>query len=198
MSNFATPEEVKESFKKRLSSLGTLTDIAWTAFEKRMSYLQLEKGDTLIQAGQIEHGIYFIYDGIVRSFVKNQDREISTDFGFKNQFTSSISSFLTQQPSQYTVDTLAPTQLILITHSNLNWMYENFIEINVIGRNVMESLLMNKMQREINLLTLSASERYNKMITHRPKLIENIPLKHLASYLGITSESLSRIRSQKS
>lgn len=186
-----------EAFRSKLAQLGPLSDEAWNAFASRMTHLRLDKDEVLTRAHQIEDKIYFILDGAVRVYVEKDDREICTNFRFENQFTSSVTSFLLRRPSQYWIRTQTRAEFLVISHTELYWLYENFVEINTLGRVVMEVLLIDKRQRELDFLTLSAEERYRKLVEERPKYVESIPLKYLASFLGITAESLSRIRAKR-
>ncbi len=177
--------------------LGELSDAAWNAFANRMSYLKLEKGEVLTREGEIEDKIYFIVKGAVRVYVYHQSKQVCTNFRFTNQFTSSITSFLTRTPSQYYLCTQVDSELMVISHTELYWLYNNFIEINTLGRVVMEVLLIEKRQRELDFLTLTAEERYLKLVAEHPRYVQQFPLKYLASFLGITAESLSRIRAKQ-
>jgi CRP-like cAMP-binding protein len=186
-----------DAFRVKLAQLGTLSDPAWKAFANRMTYLKLNKDEVMIREGQIEDKIYFIIKGAVRVYVHHDGKEICTNFRFDNQFTSSITSFLTRRPSQYWLRTQAPSEFLVFSHTELYWLYENFVEINTLGRVVMEVLLIDKRQRELDFLTLSAEERYLKLVEEHPTYVQSIPLKYLASFLGITPESLSRIRAKQ-
>ncbi len=193
-----TPQNQLELFRTKLSQLGTLSDAAWKAFANRMTYLNLDKDEVLTREGEIEDKIYFILKGVVRVYVCQEvGKEICTNFRFDNQFTSSITSFITRRPSQYWLRTQSPSEFLVFSHTELYWLYENFIEINTLGRVVMEVLLIEKRQRELDFLTLSAEQRYLKLLAEHPQYIQNIPLKYLASFLGITAESLSRIRAKQ-
>jgi len=184
-------------FKKRLSQLGPLGEESWKAFSSKLKYCTLPKGEYLTELNEIEQRIYFITKGAVRVFVPSEERELSTNFRFDNQFTSSLTSFLTQEPSQYYIKTLIASEFLTVSHDDLYWLYDNYLEINVLGRVVMERLLIDKRQKELNFLTLSAEDRYKKLLEEHPDYVLQIPLKHLASFLGITPESLSRIRAKR-
>ena len=184
-------------FRVKLAQLGEISDIAWNAFAARMSVLELGKDEVLTAQGNVEDNIYFIVKGAVRVYVDHKDKDICTNFRFDNQFTSSITSFLTREPSQYWLRTQVPSKFLVFGHEDLMWLYENYVEINTLGRVVMETLLIDKRQRELDFLTLSAEERYVKLTNEHPQYIQQIALKYLASFLGITPESLSRIRAKR-
>jgi CRP-like cAMP-binding protein len=181
-------------FGARLRRLGLLSDEAWNAFASCMSYLKLKKGEILTKRGDVEDYVYYIVKGSVRIYCQLKDKEISTNFRFEDQFTSSISSFLTRQKSQYTICTMAPSEFLRFNHTQLYSLYDNFVELNALGRVLIENLLVEKRQRELDFLTLTADERYVKLLNEQPKYALELPMKHVASFLGITPQSLSRIR----
>lgn len=182
------------SFKQRLNGLGILSEHTWTSFSERLEYVQYPKSAAITTAGSTEQWIYFILKGAVRVFVISEGREVVTNFRFDNQFTSSLTSFLTQSPSQYFLHTMAETTALRFHYTSLQEMYKNHIDLNVLGRVLMEQLLIDKRQRELDFLTLSADKRYQKLLEEHPEYVQNIPLKYIASFLGVTPESLSRIR----
>ena len=186
-----------QQFKNVLYKLGSLKEDSWEAFSKKLCYKKVQKSKFLISLDEIENNIYFILKGAVRVFVPYENKELSTNFRFENQFTSSVTSFLQRSPSQYYIKTLIESELLYINHADLNYLYKTFLDINVLGRHVMEQLLIDKRQRELDFLTLSAEERYHKLLTENPEYVLQIPLKHIASFLGIAAESLSRIRARK-
>jgi len=190
-------QELLTSFREYLNQYCLQSDHCWMAFSNRLNHVILPKGAILTQLGEVEDKIYFVRDGIVREYVEFEGREFSIDFVFENGFTSSITSYLKRSPSQYCLTTQVPTELISISHSELTWLYENFAEINIIGRKLTEFLLIEKRQRELDLLTISAEDRYLNLLSQHPKYLQHIPLKHLASFLGVTAESLSRIRAKR-
>ncbi|NNL91606.1 MAG: Crp/Fnr family transcriptional regulator [Saprospiraceae bacterium] len=196
MTNLASPEHLAQ-FKKMLSFLGEISDASWQAFSERLASHTLGKGELLTEKDQIENNIYFINKGAIRVYVVHEGKELSTNFRFENQFTSSVTSFLLREPSQYNIKTLVATNFLVISHEDLYWLYDNFLDINVLGRVVMERLLIDKRQRELDFFTLSAEDRYYKLLKEHPDYVLQIPLKHIASFLGITAESLSRIRAKK-
>lgn len=183
-------------FKEKLLGLGVVSEKSWLAFTEILQPKTFQKNEELISCGQIEDNIHFITSGVVKVFVPHKDKEICTNFRFDNQFTSSLTSFLKQTASVYTITALIDTQALQISHSNLYRLYSDHSEINLLGRVVMERLLIEKRQRELDLLLLSAEERYHKMVHEYPEYIQQIPLKSLASFLGIAQASLSRIRAK--
>jgi CRP-like cAMP-binding protein len=181
-------------FKERLNAFCPLSEEAWEAFIPLMSYIETKGNKAITRQGSVEDNVYYILDGGVRVYSLYNDKEVCTGFSFADQFSGSVSSFITRRPSQYTVATLVPSKILGFSHKNLNWMYRNYPELNTHGRMVMEYMLVEKRQRELDILFLTAEERYMKLLVEHPTYALDLPLKYVASFLGITSESLSRIR----
>ncbi len=186
-----------EILKLAFSKDAKLSDEVW--FEMR-SYLKertFKKGQFLCRNGQVEHYLSVIVEGTCRGFYNNKDgEEISVGFMFPNDFVSAYYSFLTQRPSLMAIQAVTPVTIISISDTHLNILCDKYKSAERIGRLNAERIYRRKEEREIALLTMSATERYQDLINRSPQLLQEISLKHIASYLGIKPESLSRIRKQ--
>ena len=183
-------------FRHKIMGLGMVTDELWQSFESGLKYMVVDKKKELTNIGEMEKNIYYIIEGAVHVFVKYKGKEVSTNFRFANQFTSSVTSYILGAPSEYCISTLTDCKLIVIPKEHLDNIYRIFPEFNKLGRTVMEYLLIEKRKRELELLTLSAEEMYRELMKKDPKVVLEIPLKYIASFIGITPESLSRVRSK--
>ncbi|KQT16968.1 hypothetical protein ASG31_11420 [Chryseobacterium sp. Leaf404] len=157
------------------------------------------KKKLILKEGTTEDYLYFIDQGIIRFFVNKThptepSREITFSFIAQNMFCSAYDSFITRLPCIYNVETVQETTVYRIHFDDLQELYARSAVGNFIGRISAENLYVKKTQREISLLTHSAEERYLNLAKAYPSFILDIPLKHIASYIGITPQALSRIR----
>ena len=164
-------------------------------FEK----IEIPKKTIILNSGETENYLYFIVEGIVRFFMHKThptepSKEITFSFIAKNMFYSAYDSFITRNPCEYNVQALQNTVAYRIHHLDVHDLYENTKIGNYIGRISAEQLYLRKAQREISLLSHNAEERYLNLLKSYPEYILQIPLKYIASYLGITPQALSRIR----
>lgn len=164
-----------------------------------MSKLQrreIPKKSVFLKVNDIENHISFIESGVVRLYIPKEDpdKEITFGFSFKDQFISAYDSFLTRTPSAYQLQALTDTTILSITYDDLQLVYKTTQIGNLIGRLTAERLFLIKSKREQNLLNLTAEERYVNLFKERPELLKIIPLKYISSYIGVTSQALSRIR----
>jgi CRP-like cAMP-binding protein len=125
---------------------------------------------------------------------EEEDKEITFGFCFTGEFVSAYDSFLRQSPSRYNLETLAETTLWSISYSDLQKVYQNTAVGSTMGRFIAEKLFLLKSKREQSLLNDSSEQRYLNVFKDRPNLFEQVPLKYIASYIGVTPQALSRIR----
>ncbi|NDV14620.1 cyclic nucleotide-binding domain-containing protein [Muricauda sp. TY007] len=166
----------------------------WKVFSSKLSRHVFPKKSKLVEAGKVENHLSFIEKGIVRLYIPNGDGELTFGFVFKGAFVSAYDSFLTQKPSEYVVETITDTVLWRLDHKELQEVYASSKIGNLIGRRASEELFLKKSKRELSLLRDSAEQRYLNLFDERPELIREIPLKYIASYIGVTPQALSRIR----
>ncbi|MBW1658385.1 Crp/Fnr family transcriptional regulator [Flavobacterium quisquiliarum] len=155
---------------------------------------QFSANELILVQGQIENYLSFIDTGVVRYYVVANDKEITFDFAFKDTFYCAYDSFYNRTQTRIYVQALTDCQLYSISHENLQRLYEKCETAKKLGRIATEYLLDKKVKRELALLTKTPQERYEKLLFEQPKYIKQIPLKYLASYIGIVPETLSRIR----
>jgi CRP-like cAMP-binding protein len=151
-----------------------------------------------LNEGETCQKIAFITKGAVRMYYIIKGEERSKDFQFEGQFTGSLASMLTQTPSKFAIAALEDTTLIEINGSDLLSLYDDYKVWERFGRIYLTNSFLYKEKREASLLFDSSTTRYENLVREQPQHIQRIPLKHLASYLGITPESLSRIRKKRS
>ena len=183
-------------FRKYIETFADVDDKDWFAFSSRLKKRELPKKNTFLSIGEVENNISFIEKGEVRLFIPKEDeeKEITFGFSFQGEFVSAYDSFLTQTPSLYQVETLVDTTLWSISYNDLQEVYKTTKIGNTIGRFISEKLFLLKSKREQSLLNETSEKRYLDLFKDRPNLIKQIPLKYIASYIGVTPQALSRIR----
>ena len=139
--------------------------------------------------------MYYLSEGIVRFFYYNPttDKETTVDILFPESFCLSYTSFVKQEPSLLSIEALKDVTAYKIGREHLNHLIQQQEYLQV-KADILEHLLIEKMQREAQFLLQSPEEIYRTLLEKDPKLIQNIPLKYIASYIGITPQALSRIR----
>ena len=152
----------------------------------------------LVRQGNVSDELLFIISGCVREYFEDANAdEINTWFGFENAIAISTYSFFSQKPSLTNIQALEDTETLVIKHEDLQKLFNQFHEIERLGRLLAEQYLVQIEEMKIILQTLSAKQRYEYLLQNKPEFIKRIPLKYLASFLGIKLETLSRVRGQK-
>ncbi|WEK34082.1 MAG: Crp/Fnr family transcriptional regulator [Candidatus Pseudobacter hemicellulosilyticus] len=156
--------------------------------------IQLPKGHILFRAGKVETKICFIKKGIVRAFAEAGDHEITFWFGQEGDPVVSMNSYVDQQKGYENIELLEDAVLYELPANSLQELYLTDIHIANWGRKFAERELIKTEERLISRQFGTAADRYRDLLNNHPDLIRRVPLGHIASYLGITQVSLSRIR----
>lgn len=179
-----------------LHTVTVLSDSEWEAFKDRLIMQEFEKDEHLCREGQTENYIYFIEGGACRSYFLKDGREYTLDFFFSSEFVTSYTSFLTREPSQVNIQALVKTKTFKIHYNSLQSLYDQYHHGERVGRVIAEKQFIKRSRKEMELLSLTAEDRYRSLFKKNPALVGQISVKHLSSYLGIHPESLSRIRNK--
>jgi CRP-like cAMP-binding protein len=148
----------------------------------------------LLKAGAIGRRLYFIEKGLVRCYYFDNGLEICSKFLKENDIIVSASSFFLQEESREYIQTIEPTTVYSLTYDELQYIYRYYIESNIISRVLSTKSYLLSEQRSFFIRMRQAADRYKTMMEHHPELINRVPVKYMASYLGMTEETLSRIR----
>ncbi len=185
-----------ENIRKELDQFAIQSDEDWQFFKSKLEKKAFGKKAVVLKEGAVEKYLSFAETGILRYYIPKIENDLTFGFIFPGGFSSAYDSFLTQQPSKYQVETLTQATLWQIHFDDLQEVYANTQSGNEIGRKNTENLFLIKSRRELALLDKTAEERYRDLFSERPELIRKIPLKYIASYIGVTPQALSRIRSR--
>ncbi len=168
----------------------------WQQFSQNLLLHKYNKGEFLCREGQTENHIFYLLKGATRNFFRRDGKEFTVDFHFEGEMVTAYHSFLTRKPSFINLEVIEPVEACLIPHDHLYHFYEISKHGERVGRLLAEKHYIRRLERETELLSLSAEERYAQLMQRNPALVQHISVKHLSSYLGIQPESLSRIRRQ--
>lgn len=183
------------NLKSRISSLVSLTPEEWEWVKGCMKPVILRKNGYLLREGSVCDSIAFVNRGVL-VYVKVLDNgnEITTDFAFENEWVTNNHSRLNRAPSHLGIKAITDTELALIQDEDLNRLYAKIPAFEHLGRLLVEQAFVKLVQVSIDLQTLTATERYLKLLAAYPPVFQRVPLYHIANYLGIAPKSLSRIR----
>jgi len=140
--------------------------------------------------------LYLIVKGVVRGFIKDGNTEITTWIARENEIVGTIRNLWLEGDSEEHLQALEDVDLIAIPHVLSEYLYENYPEANIVGRKIMELYYRSAEERAYLCRISSAEKRYQRFLVSFPDLINRVSLKHIASFLSIRLETLSRIRAK--
>lgn len=158
------------------------------------SFLHLKKNDYLVKEGEICNTFCFIDSGVLQHAITIEGEEKTTYLGLKNSCTSALKSFINQSHSRKHIKALSDCKLWTIDQKSFSILLKENKAFNRFYYNLIEQQIYLIDDYRIDLLTLSPEERYHKLLANEPELLQHIPLHYLASFLGISSRHMSRIR----
>lgn len=179
-----------------LNQINPLPEASKEALTVNIREVSHSKGSILLKANTIEQKIFFIKKGIVRAYSNFSDSEVTFWFGREGEAIISMKSYIEQQKGYENIELLEDCLLYELDMRHLQKLYKTDIHIANWGRRFAEKELIKTEERLISRQFKTATERYQELLQDHPHLIQRVQLGYIASYLGITQVSLSRIRAE--
>ncbi|CAH0337372.1 hypothetical protein FVB9288_03130 [Flavobacterium sp. CECT 9288] len=155
--------------------------------------ITIDRNEFLKVKGSIDTNLYYIESGSLRVFVLDDYEEQTIRFGYKENLIVSLDSFLTGKPSDLYIQAIKKTVLKVVTKQQIDLFLEKENNKNLWTK-ILENLVVQQMEREIDILTNSPKERYERVLKRSPQLFQEIPNRHIANYLRMSAETLSRLK----
>lgn len=185
-----------EQLFQHLKSFHQLTAEALQALQEAFTELELSKNELLVAEGKIARSWYFLKKGCVRGYYNVDGKEITHWFGFENDFVTSFHSFITQQPAVENVQLMENSTVYALRRDTMLALFNEHHDIERLARIAYEKYYIRLEERYVNAQFKTAAERYKNLMEQTPHILERVPLGYIASYLGISQETLSRIRAK--
>jgi len=186
-----------QSLFRYFNSISPLSKQAETAIAEISSPQHLKKNSELQAIGHTCKTIYFLKIGLARIYYFKEANDITESFSFENSLVVRYESLFASKPSKKGIQVLEDSDLIAIKSNALFELYDKHPDVERLFRKLFEAALVEQINRIESLQFHTAEERYKSLIKEAPDVLKRVPLKFIASYLGITPVSLSRIRAQK-
>ena len=187
-------ENIKAYYKNLVPSI---SENDWNELEERMTVQYVKKGEFFLRKGDVCRHVSFMNKGLMRLFYLEDGKEICTAFVTENNFISEYSSFLTRTPAAQNMDALEDSELINLSYDNMQVLYQSYPVFQIFGRKIAEYLFIQLSKHNTGLLAHTPEQRYQFLLQEQPQLIQRVPQYMIASFIGITPEHLSRIRSKR-
>lgn len=185
-----------ENFIKRIDGIGELSAKSKAAFLDAWEEWSVPKDHFLVRENAVAHHLFYLKKGIARIYYFKNEKEITEWIALDNQFFFSIISFFEQKPSKLIIQTIEAANVLGIHHDKLMALCDQYHDIERWFRKAITGSLILSQYRMDSIQFETAQQRYEKLLANNPTIIQRVPLSYIASFLGITQETLSRIRSQ--
>ncbi len=179
-----------------ISQYHPISSVAWEALSKALTQIKISKNSFLIQEGMVCNNLYFLEQGCLRGYYNLDGKEITYWFGFENNFITSFYSFISRKPGIENIQILEDSNLLSISYKALNQLFDFHKDLERLVRIINEQYYIRLEERLMAMQFKSARERYEQLMETSPHILQRISLGQIASFLGISQETLSRIRSQ--
>lgn len=185
-----------ESFFAEIEKFCVLSPLAKEALADILVCRKSPKGQILLKPFTVCNHVYFVESGLLRTFYDKDGKDVTDWLSPENTFSTSILSFINKIPDRRGIEALEDAQLWCLAYDQLSNLYDRYHDIERLGRMLYGLGVTLVQQRFDDLHFNTAMERYHNLMARNPTLIQRTPLGMIASYLGMTQETLSRVRSQ--
>jgi CRP-like cAMP-binding protein len=174
-----------------------LDDSIWDEFQDQLTHREIPSKTILLHEGETANQIHFIKKGCLRMWFNKDGKDITLQFFFEEQAVASIESFIGGQPSQFTIESIEPSVIFSINKDTFNRLHQKYPQLKEGFQDILFQRFSNYAQLFLSRIKDTPRERYEDLLVNHPEIIKRVPQHYIASYLGITPISLSRIRNRK-
>jgi len=185
---------MSEKLKAFINNYVQLSADEWQAVLPFVQKRKLKKGEIFIAENSVPDEIAFTLSGYMRVYFNHEGNEITRDITPLNSFATALPAFIHQKPSYEIISAITDCDLLVIKKKDLEYLYDNFPKWERFGRRIVEDMFVQAQYRLYMFITKTAEERYLYLMKNNPDIVLNVPMQYIASFLGITKQSLSRLR----
>lgn len=182
------------AFRKAIELTVKLEEAEWDAVASVVRVRTFSKNEMVISAGETENYLSFVAEGVLRGYFQKDGDEHTIAFTYKDHYCASLGSFISRRPSLYHIQALSNVVLLSIPYNDMQELYDRYKSIERWGRIAAEGVLTGFEWRQAELMSFTAEERYRLFMSRSAHLVQQVSQKYIASYLGMTPETFSRLR----
>lgn len=186
------------ALKNYINQIVSLSDEEFADVNRYFKPLDIPAGAYISEEGLVCNQIIFVVKGYLRSYYEIKEEEVTNYIVSRHTVLTAFASFTSREPSKEYIQALTDCELLSIHYDHMQMLYKKYTKWQELGRLIMEQIYHHTEARVFSFLTQSAEERYLSLLREQPRLIKDVPLRYIASMLGITPETLSRIRNKVS
>jgi len=186
-----------DGVRKAIERYVGLSDGEWAEVRGCWHERTFAKGAIITATGQVERFFSIVKEGVQRIYFEHDGNEACIGFAYGGSWSGVFDSFVSQSPSRFVLQAMTPSVLFSIDHADLQELYRTIPKLERFGRLMLEEVVVARATREVEQLTMTAQERYDRLVNRSPHLLQLVPQKDIARYLGMSAETFSRLRSRK-
>ncbi|EZH74087.1 hypothetical protein ATO12_14525 [Aquimarina atlantica] len=188
---------IEDIFKKITEKYGSISAEAIYDWSEKIKIVEYKKRDILVKEGAYSHKFYYIIQGALKAYYRSDDKKITDWFALENDFIPSTTDPVHGRPSSHTIEVLEDSTLVALGHDDLEALCKKHHDFEHLYRLILSKVIYQLRERIASLQFRTVQQRYDSLIDLHPKIESRVPLGDIASFLGITQETLSRIRGAK-
>lgn len=184
-------------FRISIEKTVSLNDEEWKAIADKIHVRYFSKNEILVSQEETENYLSFVAEGVLRGFFPKDGDEHTIAFTYRGHYCASLGSFISRKPSRYVIQALSDVVLLSVVYNDMQNLYNRYKSIERWGRIAAEEVLTGFEWRQAELMSFTAEERYRVFVQRSAHLLQQVPQKHIASYLDMTPETFSRLRKRR-
>ena len=185
-----------KAFLGKITSFSPLSEESAAAFLSILEVFSYKKNAIILEDKQISNYMCYIEKGLARIFYHKHDKEVTEWFALEDEFFLSIASFYSREPSHLTVQALEKSEIVAVPHDAFMELCAKYHDIETLHRKMLTACLLLSQERVDSIQFETAQQRYDNLVKKRPAILQRVSLTYIASFLGVTLETLSRIRAK--
>lgn len=181
--------------RKQVFSFHPIDEAAWADLAAPWTEVTIKRKQPLTMAGETEKYLYLVLEGVQRAFYIHNNKEVTLVFSYPHSFSGVVDSFLLQTPSLYQLETLTESKLLRISYHDFTTLMQKHRSLETWVRVAVTMVLSGTLQREMELASYTAEEKFTALLRRSPQVLNMIPHKYLASYIGVDPTNFSKLLS---
>jgi CRP-like cAMP-binding protein len=188
-------EDKLETLRTLVFKVHPIEEEAWSVLSTLWTEVKFKRKQIITRPGKTEKYLYLVLEGVQRAYYQDDKRDATIVFSYAPSFSGIIDSFFLQQPSRYTLETITASSLLRIHYNDLSALIREHRSIESWVRMAITQTLSGTLQRQVELMSFSAVEKFTTLLNRSPQVLNLIPHRYLASYLGIDPATFSKLLS---
>lgn len=179
--------------QREIDKVHRLDEPAWQDLARCWAEVSYKRKQIITRAGDTEKYLYFVIEGVQRAYFEHNGKDATLVFSYAPSFSGVLDSFFIQQPSKFSLETLTQSHLLRIHYNDMQALIEKHRSIETWVRVALMGVLSGTLQRQVEIMSYTAEEKFTALLHRSPHVLNLIPHKYLASYIGVDPATFSKL-----